>query len=109
MSLARRTRNRLCIAVVVCAACVLAAVAAAALFPRKGRSFLQSVAWWLAAIPIGFAACLVVEFAGSWTLERPFWQGLPSWARVMLLVVVICACAVAAVLVARIAGIEGRI
>jgi ABC-type proline/glycine betaine transport system permease subunit len=63
-----------------------------------------TVGWWLIAIPIGVAVCAVLERFGNWGLGLRFWQRMPSWARVLLLVAIIAVGAVGFVLVAQYLG-----
>lgn len=60
-----------------------------------------TVGWWLLAIPIGVAVWVVLELFGNWSLGLRFWQRMPSWARVLLLVAIIAAGAAGFVLVAE--------
>lgn len=105
MFFAYRTRQRIRIGLAICAAYVLLASAAAAIFPRDGESFASSFAWWLLAIPAGLVAYAALETFGGWGLGLPFWSRMPSWARVLLLVAVISLGAVGAVFVSQV--IEG--
>jgi hypothetical protein len=60
-----------------------------------------TVGWWLIAIPVGVAVCAALELFGNWGLGLRFWQRMPSWARVLLLVAIIAVGAVCFVLVAQ--------
>lgn len=109
MFLAHRTKQRLRIAVVVCAAYALLAAAVAAVFPREGLGFLPSFGWWLCAIPIGLIVYVAVESFGSWSFERPFWQRMPSSARVLLLVALISGIAVGAFFISQFVSHHGAL
>ena len=109
MLLAHRTKQRLRIAVLASAAYALLAAAVAAVFPREGRGFLQSFGWWLFAIPIGLIAYVALEFFGTWSLGLPFWQRMPSWARVLLLAALISGIAVGAVFISQFFGHHGSL
>ena len=101
MFFAQRTRRRVRIALAACALYAAVIAAVAVLFPREDRDFVSSFGWWFVAIPLGLLAYAVLESLGTWSLERPFWQGMPSWARVLLLVAIISLVSVSAVLVSR--------
>ena len=89
MFLAHRTRQRLCVVLASCVVYALVIAVVAMLFPREGKSFASSFGWWLVAIPAGIAAYAALEVFGTWSLDRPFWQSLPRWARILLLVLLI--------------------
>ena len=99
MFFAHRTRQWLRIVFAAGAACAVLAATAAVIFPRAGVGILSSWGWWLRAIPVGLLAYVVLELFGTWVLGRAFWQRMPSWARVLLLVTLIACCAVGAVFV----------
>lgn len=101
MFFAYRTKQRLRIAFAVCIAYALLAAAAAAMLPRAGLGFLESFGWWLCAIPIGLAAYVALELFGTWSLDRPFWNRMSSWVRVLLLVTLVSCFAVGAVIVSQ--------
>ena len=107
--LAHRTKQRLRIAVVACAAYALLAAAVAAVFPREGLSFLPSFGWWLCAIPIGLIAYVALEHFGTWSLALPFWQRMPSSARVLLLVALISGIAVGAFFTSQLVSHHGSL
>ena len=85
----QRTRN-LRILLALCIGYALLVAVLSTLFPLKGHSPGFSFVWWLAGLSVCLIAYAVLEFAGTWSLERPFWRRLPSWARVSLLVAVVC-------------------
>ena len=89
MVFTQRTRQRIRIALVASLVYASLVASVAALFPQEGKSFLSSLGWWMVAIPVGVAAYLSLELFGTWSLELPFWQRLPSWARILLLVAVV--------------------
>ncbi|MFZ6799046.1 hypothetical protein [Undibacterium sp. Di24W] len=95
MFFAHRTKQRFRTALVALAgfACLVGIVVA--VFPGEDKSFVFSYFWWMLAIPLGLAAYAAFELFGTWSLSLPFWQRMPSWARVLLLVVLICAFVVA--------------
>ena len=107
--LAHRTKQRLRIAVVACAAYALLAAAVAAVFPREGLGFLPSFGWWLCAIPIGLIAYVALELFGSWSFGLPFWQRMPSSARVLLLVALISGIAVGAFFISQFVSHHGSL
>ena len=57
--------------------------------------------WWLLAIPVGVAAYAALELFSSWGLSLAFWQRLPSWGRILLLVAIITVAAIGVVFVAE--------
>ena len=95
----RRTKQRLRIALLACAAFVAFAAVVATLLPRDNPGFLASLRWWMIAIPSGLVVYASLEFIGTWCLERPFLQRLPSWARVLLLTALLCCCAAGAAVI----------
>ena len=103
----RDMRRRLRFILTACSVYAALAAAVAAMFPREGLNFLGSFAWWLCAIPMGLVACVSLELFGTWSLGRPFWQRMPSWVRVPLLVALIACVAVVAVFVNRLIGHDG--
>lgn len=60
------------------------------MFPREGKNFAASYGWWLFAIPAWLIAYAALETFSTWGLGLPFWQRMPSWARIFLLVLLIC-------------------
>lgn len=109
MFFAHRTKQRLRIALAACAVYALIAAVLAAVFPREGHGFAASLGWWLCAIPIGLAAYAAIELFGTWSLERPFWQRMPSAARVLLLVALVSCVAVGAVFVRQFISNDGSL
>ena len=107
MFFAQRTRERTRLVFIACLAFVALVAVSAAIFPHEGQGFVVSFGWWLAAIPVGLLAYALVESFGTWGLGRPFWQRMPSWARVLLLVVIIGAGTGGIVLVRHLAGGAG--
>jgi xanthine/uracil permease len=107
--LAHRTKQRLRIAVVACAAYALLAAAVAAVFPREELGFLPSFGWWLCAIPIGLIAYVALELFGTLSLGLPFWQRMPSSARVLLLVALISSIAVGAFFISQFVSHHGSL
>jgi hypothetical protein len=101
MLLPRQTRNRLRVALGTCLAYAVIAGAIAAAWPHENKGFASSFVWWLLAIPGGLIAYVGLELFGTWSLGLPFWQRMSSWARVLLLVVLICSGAVGAIVVSR--------
>jgi hypothetical protein len=96
MFFAHRTKQRFrtALVAVVGFACLVGIVAA--VFPREDKSFVFSYFLWMLAILLGLAAYAAIELFGTWSLSLPFWQRMPSWTRVLLLVVLICAIVVTA-------------
>ncbi len=86
-----RPRLRIALGAILALACLSGL--AAALLPREGMRFGLSFIWWLAAIPAGLLACAALELSGNWILGFSFWQRMPAWARILLLVVIIVAIA----------------
>ena len=74
----------------VFAAYVLLVAVVAMLFPQARMSFVSSFGWWLAAIPVGLVTYAAFEFLSTKVLELPFWKHMPSWMRILLLVMLIC-------------------
>lgn len=109
MFFAHRTKQRLRIALALCAVYALVASVLAAAFPREGHGFAASVGWWLCAMPIGLAAYAGIELFGTWSLERPFWQRMPSAARVLLLAALVSCVAVGAVFVSQFIRHDGSL
>lgn len=95
MFFAHRTRQRFRVALVAWVVYAAIVATAAALYPREGKSFASSFVWWLAAIPVALVAYAALELFGTWSLGLPFWRRMPSWARVILLVAIICLVVVA--------------
>jgi hypothetical protein len=89
MFFARRTRQRIRFALEVSLLCALLVASIAAFFPQEGKPFLSFLSWWIVAIPVCIAAYAALELSGTWSLELPFWQLMPSWVRVLLLVAVV--------------------
>lgn len=89
MFFAYRTKQRLRIVLVICLSYALLVAALAALFPTEGKTFASSFWRWFAVIPVGFCIYAVIELFGTWSLNRPFWQRMPSWSRILLLVLLI--------------------
>ena len=86
MFIAQRTTRRIRIAFLACFAYALVAILAAVAFPTEGKSFFSSLSWWAIGIPVGLLAYVAVELLSTWFLELTFWQRMPSWGRVLLLV-----------------------
>ena len=84
-----RTKQRISIACASCAVYILLVTIIAMVSPRDGKSFVYSFSWWLLGIPVGLLAYAVLELFGAWSLNLLFWQRMPSWGRIMLLVVLI--------------------
>jgi hypothetical protein len=59
----------------------------ALVFPREDANFWQAYGQWLVALPVGIIVYVALELFCTWALGLPFWQRLPSWVRVPLLVV----------------------
>ncbi|MFZ5503423.1 MAG: hypothetical protein ACOY3V_07870 [Pseudomonadota bacterium] len=57
------------------------------LLPEKGATYTEAFLKWLVAIPLSLVAWLALEWVGTTLLSLPFWQRMPSFARVTLLVV----------------------
>ena len=106
---AYRTKQRLRLAFAVCIAYAVLAAAVAAMLPRAGLGFLESFGWWLCAIPFGLASYVALELFGTWSLDRPFWNRMSSWMRVLLLVTLVSCCAVGAVIVSQFIGSHGSL
>lgn len=101
MFIAHRTKRRIRAAAVACIAIGVLAAMAAAVLPRDAKTFAASFGWWVWAIPVGLVAYAALEFIGTWSLGQSFWQRMPGWARVCLLVMVISLVAAGAVLVSQ--------
>jgi hypothetical protein len=61
----------------------------------------SSLVAWLLGIPVVLLAYVALEALGTRWIEASFWNRMPSWARVSLLAMSICAALVAVMLVAR--------
>lgn len=90
MFFAQRTRQRFRVAAAVCAVYALFVAAVAVLFPREGSPFASSFGWWFVAVPTALLGYAALELFGTWSLGLPFWQRMPSWGRIVLLVAIIC-------------------
>jgi hypothetical protein len=99
--LAHRTWQRLRVVLASCATYALVVAVVAALFPREGKSFASSFGWWLVAIPAVLLFYAALELFGTWGLGLPFWQRMPSWVRVLLLVLLVSLCAVGGVFLSQ--------
>jgi hypothetical protein len=106
---AHRMKQRFRIALAVGVAYALMVTTVAAVFPREGKSFVSSFGWWLLAIPVGLVVYAAVELSGTWSLGLPFWQRMPSWARVLLLVAIISCGAVGVAFVTQYLGGIGAV
>ena len=109
MFFAYKTKQRLRIALAVCGAYVALAAAVAVFLPHDELEFLASFGWWLSAIPVGIFAYIAAEIFGTWSLGLPFWQRIPSWARVLLLVALISGFAVGAIFVSPLISPHGSL
>jgi uncharacterized membrane protein len=89
MFLAHRIRQHIRIALTGCAVYAFVIAIIAAVFPREDKSLVFSFGWWLVAVPVGLIGYAVLESLCTWCLGLPFWQRLSSWARVLLLVLLI--------------------
>jgi hypothetical protein len=103
---AHRTKKRFRVALAVCVAYALLVATVAAVFPREGESFASSFGWWLLAVPVGLGIYATLELFGTWSLSRPFWQRMPSWARVLFLVALIGCGAVGVAFVSQYLGVK---
>ena len=101
MFLPHRTRQRFRVVLASCIGYALVVFVVAALFPREGKSFASSFGWWCVAIPTGLAAYAALELCGTWGLGLPLWQRMPSWARVLFLVLLVSLGVVGAVLLSQ--------
>ena len=59
------------------------------LLPQNSSTYLQSFSIWLVAIPLLLVTWFSLEWAGTKLLSLPFWQRMPSFVRITLLVVFI--------------------
>lgn len=81
----------------IAAAAYVAIVAILAmLFPDQGASYSGAVVKWLVGIPIYLAIWFSLEWSGEKFLGLSFWQQMPSFARVLLLVICIVVVIIAA-------------
>jgi hypothetical protein len=98
--IAIRTARHLKVLTVAVSAFLALVVVLAALYPRSGASFLQSIAHWAWAIPLGVVACFALEASGSWLLSRPFIERRSPFGRisitVAMVVLIVIACITAA-------------
>ncbi len=99
MPFIHRTSQGLRFALVIFATYAFLVAVVAMVFPQAGMSVLSSYGWWLAAIPLGLMTYAAFEFFFTWGLELPFWQRMPSWMRIFLLVILICTAVFCAVFI----------
>lgn len=89
MFFAKRTMQRIRIALAVCLAYAVLITIVATELPREGKSFVSSFIWWFSAIPICCVAYVALEASGTWSLGLSFWQRMSSYTRILLLVTII--------------------
>jgi membrane protease YdiL (CAAX protease family) len=94
-----RTKKHMRIVLFICLVYAVLTAAAAAIFPREGKNFASSYAWWLLAIPVILVVYAALEGLGTWFLGLSFWNRIPSWARILLLVLVMSFISVGVILV----------
>ena len=74
----------------------LAAVGVFALFSLSHyTSFIDSYLWSLVYLPAMLGLWIALEWSGTFLLDRPFWNNMPSPVRVVLIVALICLIVVA--------------
>jgi hypothetical protein len=96
MFLAQRTRQRVLIAVLVCATYVALSAALAWAFPGS-PTYLGSLWRWLLGIALVLSAYAVLEIMGDRFLSLAIWTRMPPVLRVFVLVCCIAAVAVFAI------------
>lgn len=94
---AHRTHERMKIIGVVVAVFFSIVGVLAWLLPENGATYSEAFLKWLVVIPLFLVAWLALEWVGTTLLSLPFWQRMPSFARVTLLVVSIVILIVAAI------------
>jgi hypothetical protein len=65
--------------------------------PAPDLPFSVAYGRWLLGIPATLAVWFTIEYIGTWSMDRPFWNNMPSWGRIVLLVLLIAIIAAAAV------------
>jgi hypothetical protein len=95
MLLAFRTKRRLRLAIVACLVYALLIAIIAFIFPHEGLTFTSSFLRWCAAIPVAICIYAAMELFGTWSLDRPFWNGMSSWGRILLFVLLVVLAVVA--------------
>jgi hypothetical protein len=107
MFVAGRAKRRIRAVLVICLTYAAVVAAVASFFPRESRSFAASYAWWLLAIPVFLIGYAALEVFGEWFLDLAFWSRMPSWARVLLLVLIISFVSASVILVRASIGSHG--
>ena len=103
-----RTKQRFWVVCASCAAYIFLAALIAVASPRDGKSFLYSFGWWIVGIPVSLIGYAVLELFGTWGLELRFWQRMPGWGRITLLVMLISMAAIGITFaIQSIAGVKG--
>jgi hypothetical protein len=97
MFLAQRTRQRFKIVLLGTVVYALIVLALALLAPAPNVPFSVAYGRWLLGIPATLIAWASLELIGTCSLNRQFWNRMPSWGRIALLVTLISLFAVAAV------------
>lgn len=57
--------------------------------PVRDYTFSHSYVWWLVGVPAYLGVWFVLEWCGTFLLELPFWQKMPSVLRIIFLVLLI--------------------
>jgi hypothetical protein len=81
-----RTARRIRISFVIFVGYAMLTAVLALGSPRGDASFWSSYGRWIIGIPVCSAAYVALELLGTCALRLQFWQRLPSWARIPLLV-----------------------
>jgi protein-S-isoprenylcysteine O-methyltransferase Ste14 len=61
---------------------------------------------WFLGIPVALGIWAILELFGVLALSRPIWSRMPSWARVGLLVALVCLATVLTVWVHRLSAVQ---
>jgi TRAP-type C4-dicarboxylate transport system permease small subunit len=96
MFFAQRTRQRILLALVVCATYVGFSAVLAWAFP-KGPTHLGSLTRWLLGIPVVLGVYAALEIAGERFLSLAIWSRMPPVLRSVVLVCCIAAVAAFAI------------
>ena len=91
--IAIRTRQTLGIVAAVAGGWLGLTAILALLFPGDEGSFAPEFLHWLWLLPAGLAAAFALEAVGTWLLSRPLLERMSSPARILAIVLALCALA----------------
>jgi hypothetical protein len=98
---AHRTNQRMKVIGIIVSAYVSIVGVLAWLLPEKSATYSEAFFRWFVAIPLFFVAWFALEWGGTKLLSLPFWQRMPSIARVTLLVVSLVVVIIAVIVTVR--------